>query len=164
MPKWEYYRLYGALGRTVAEERGDFDTPEAKAATARRDRKAREFWGMKPKPIYQPLPGVPTSGPRPKLVRQRRAPLAIQRRRVHRERRARAVRVARRRSTSASRDGPDDSDPSPAPAVAALIAAAGIHHTFAEQRLLLAPLFSPAETLRVFSLLPSEAAEEAWAS
>jgi hypothetical protein len=44
-----------------------------------------------------------------------------------------------------------------------VIAAAGIHHTFAELRFLLAPRFSPAEALQVFSLLPSEAEEEAWA-
>jgi hypothetical protein len=44
-----------------------------------------------------------------------------------------------------------------------VIAAAGIHHTFAELRFLLAPLLSPAEALQVSSLLPSEAEEEAWA-
>jgi hypothetical protein len=118
----------------------------------REDRAAREYWGVKPK--------------RPKQVRQRRAPLAIERRRVHRERRPAGVRVARRRSTSASRDGPDDLDPPPSPAAAIaarVIAAAGIHHTFAELRFLLAPLLSPAEALQVSSLLPSEAEEEAWA-
>jgi hypothetical protein len=86
--------------------------------------------------------------------------------RTHRERRPRVVRVARRRSTSASRDGPDDLDPPPSPAAAIaarVIAAAGIHHTFAELRFLLAPLLSPAEALQVSSLLPSEAEEEAWA-
>jgi hypothetical protein len=149
MPKWKYYQRYGGLARTVAEERGDFDTPEAKASGARRDRAAREFWGVKPEP---------------RLVRQRRAPLAIQRRRVHRERRPGVTRVARRRSSAASRDGPDDSDPHRAIARAAgVIAAAGVNHTFAELRFLLGPLFSPAEALQVFSLLPSEAEEEAWA-
>jgi hypothetical protein len=83
--------------------------------------------------------------------------------RTHRERRPRVVRVARRRSTSASRDGPDDLDPSPAPAVAArVIAAAGIHHPFLELRYLLGALPSPTEALDLFCLLPRSMRTSAW--
>jgi hypothetical protein len=149
---WAYFARCGWLARNEAERLGYFDAPAARADQARADRRAREaLLGVSPK--------------HPRLARQRRPPLAIRRRRVHRERRPGAVRVARRRSTSsASRDGPDDLDPSPAPAVAArIVAAAAIHHTFAELRDLVAPRFSPAEGLQVFSLLPSEAEEEAWA-
>jgi hypothetical protein len=132
--------LQAALDRHVAQTRREM--PE--------ERRTREYWGVVPR----------RRGP----VRQRRAPAAIQRRRAHRERRPRAVRVARRRSTSSpSRDGPDDLDPSPAVAVAAkVIAAGGIHHSFAELRYLLGALPSPAEALQAFGLLPESMQTSAW--
>jgi hypothetical protein len=43
-----------------------------------------------------------------------------------------------------------------------VIAAAGIHHTFAELRYLLAPLFAPTEASQVFALLPSAMQASAW--
>jgi hypothetical protein len=148
---WDYSARCGWLARNEAERLGYFDAPEARADQRRADRRAREA-------LLGAVPRHPTVG--------RRHPISIQRRRGHRERRPGASRVARRRSSAASRDGPDDLDPPPSPAAAvaaSVIAAAGIHHTFAELRFLLAPRFSPAEGLQVFSLLPSEAEEEAWA-
>jgi|SRR5215211_2767056 len=149
----DYAARCGWLALNAADRLGFFDTPEAEAIRTRRDRKAREYWGVEPKPKHR------------RLVRQHRAPLAIQRRRVHRERRPGSVRVARRRSTSASRDGPDDPDPSSVVARAAgVIAAPGVHRRFPELRYLLGTLLTPAEALQAFVLLPADQQEAAWDS
>jgi hypothetical protein len=161
LPPEEFGRLKhllaerGIVGMAADQAlQGVLDSHTARTRRDRpKDRRARDYWGVGFNPHHQPvrhnpdayrvLPRLapepfPPSSARAKMVRQRRAPAAIQRRRVHRERRPRAVRTARGRSRTASRDGPDDLDPSPTAAVAAkAIAAADIHDTFAELRFVL---------------------------
>jgi len=170
------------------------DSHAAQTRCETNDRRARDYWGASSNPHHQPvrpnpdayrvLPRLapeqsPPSSARAKIVRQRRAPAATQRRRVHRERRP-AVRNARPRTASASRDGPDDPDQDPArlenpearraqpgfdgaKAAAEAIARGRAGFTFPELNFILSPLFRGAEDrLEVFLRLPAQMREAAW--